>query len=132
MSLEGMSNTIRTKLSAKELPWKNEDDRQSWSDYNIVQSCWNFCAVLRPPSSYVAQTLLDYYTRRSVNAQLPTHKVKKEVEDTVYGRILASRQQGHDDGSRVDPVPLAYARMLKTSIDTQNNLHHSFLLGAAI
>src|SRR5258707_15277143 len=56
MSLEGTSNTIRAKLAAKELPWKNEDNSHDWSDvYNIVQSCWNFCAVLRPPASYVAQ-----------------------------------------------------------------------------
>jgi len=84
-----------------------------------------------PPASYVAQTLLDHYTRRSVNAQSSTYEVKKEVEDTVYHRILASRQRGRD-GPRADPVPLAHAQTLKTSIDMQNNPHHSFLLGAAI
>ena len=121
-------DSIRTKLAAKELPWKIEDNKHGWSDVqNIVQSCWNWRPVLRPPASYVAQRLLDYYTRRSVNAQLPAYEVEKEIEDTFYDRILAKRE-----GKHVDAIPMTHARRLKTSIDMQNNPRYSFLLGAAI
>ena len=61
------------------------DDRQGWDDvYTIVYSCWNSCPTLRPPAPYVAQTLLDFYTQRSLGAPSSIDKLPGDDLDSIF------------------------------------------------
>jgi hypothetical protein len=71
------------------LPWTVGADRQGWDDvYTIVHNCWNSRPTLRPPAPYVAQTLLDFYTQRSLSAPSLIDEVPGNVQDSILRRSV--------------------------------------------
>ena len=123
-------SVIRQKLASGMLPWTVEADRKGWDDvYTIVHSCWNSHPTLRPPASYVAQTLLDFYTQRSLGAPSLIDEVPSEVQGSIFEKICSKRNDFH---ATVTDISIEAALRLKRSVDKYSNPSNSFLLGAAI
>ena len=130
-SKEDMS-VIRQNLASGMLPWTVGADTQGWDDvYTIVHSCWNLCPTLRPPAPYVAQTLLDFYTQRSLGAPSSIYEVPAEVQDFIFEKICSKRKpNGFRD--TVTNISDEDALRLKRSVDKYSDPRNSFLLGAAV
>jgi len=128
-SKEG-KRSIRTKLAGGTLPWTVGADRQGWDDvYTIVHSCWNSRPTLRPPAPYVAQTLLDFYTQRSLGAPSSIGEVPGEVQNSIFEKICFKRNSVH---ATVTDISIEDALKLKRSVDKYSDPRNSFLLGAAV
>ena len=120
---------IKQKLASGKLPWTVEADRQGWDDvYSIVHSCWNSHPSLRPPAPYVAQTLLAFYTQRSLGAPSSIDEVPEEVQGSIFEKICSKR----NGFSTVTDISIEDAMRLKRSVDKYSEPRNSFLLGAAV
>lgn len=123
-------SVIRQKLASGILPWTIGADRQGWDDvYTIVHSCWNSRSTLRPPAPYVAQTLLDFYTQRSLGAPSLIDEVPSEVQGSIFEKICSKRNGFH---ATVTDISIEDALRLKRSVDKYSDPRNSFLLGAAV
>jgi len=121
---------IQRKLASGTLPWTVGADRQGWDDvYTIVHSCWNSRPALRPPAPYVAQTLLDFYTQRSLGAPSSIDEVPGVVQGSIFEKICFKRNGVH---TTVTDISYEDALKLKRSVDKYSDPRNSFLLGAAI
>ena len=122
---------IQEKLASGMLPWTVEADsadKQGWDDvFTIVDSCWNSRPTLRPPASYVALTLLDFYAQRSLDATSSIYKVPGEVQDSIFEKIHSKRKR-----ATVTNISDEDALRLKRSVDEDKDPRNSFLLGAAV
>jgi hypothetical protein len=123
-------SVVREKLASGMLPWTVGADRQGWDDvYTIVHSCWNSRPTLRPPAPYVAETLLEFYTQRSLGAQSSIDEVPSEVQDSIFEKIYSKRKGSH---ATVNNISIEAALRLKRSVDKYSDPRSSFLLGAAV
>ena len=123
-------SVIRQKLASGMLPWTVGAYRQGWDDvYTIVHSCWNSRPTLRPPAPYVAQTLLDLYTQRSLGAPSLIDEVPGEVQGSIFEKICSKRNDFH---ATVTDISIEAALRLKRSVDKYSDPRNSFLLGAAV
>ena len=123
-------SVIRQNLASGRLPWTVKDNIQGWDDvYTIVHSCWNSRPTMRPPAPYVAQTLLDFYTRRSLGSTTSIYEVPGEVQGSIFEKIRSKRKNPH---ATVTSISDDDALKLKRSVDEYGDPHNSFLLGAAI
>ena len=121
---------IKQKLASGMLPWTVGADRQGWDDvYSIVLSCWNSRPTLRPRTPYVAQTLLDFLTQRSLGAPSSIDEVPGEVQGSIFEKICSKRNGFH---ATVADISIDDALRLKRSVDKYSEPRNSFLLGAAV
>jgi hypothetical protein len=120
---------IRVQLSKGARPWNDDGSKQGWEDvYKIMRDCWDPNPVLCPPASYVAQTLLDIYARRSLGSDsLTIEEVPQEVKDSTFKKIVAKRYNKPATELSGDVI-----LMLHRSVTTTNDPLSSFLMGAAI
>jgi hypothetical protein len=77
----------------------------------------------------VAQTLLDFYTQRSLGTPSSIDEVPVEVQDSIFEKINSKRNGFH---ATVTDISIEAALRLKRSVDKYSDPRNSFLLGGAV